>query len=153
MRATTSAARFRPMMITSVMVLLLITGALAGGCGGSGALTIDEVKLKPGDLQGWTLKKEIEVTVSNAAEGSIVKGLFEAGAVRIRDQYLEKDGKSLQVNFVEMKDPKGARQAEAMLKKAVGSVNTVGVRENMAVEVIGQPEDKELVVKQLNLTD
>jgi hypothetical protein len=153
MSANSSTIQPPALMITSMVVLMLITGVLAGGCGANGALTIDEAKLKPGDLQGWTIKKEIEVTADNAAKGSIVKELFEAGAVRIRDQYLEKDGKALQVNFVEMKDPKSARQAEAMLKKAVGSVNTIGVKENMAVEVIGQPEDKELVVKQLKLTD
>lgn len=151
MRQSTRSIGLRPLIVILMMVLLLIAGALAVGCGGP--LTIDKVKLKAGDLSGWTLKKEVEVTTSNAAESSIVKELFEAGAVRIRDQYFEKDGKALQVNFVEMKDPNGARQAEAMLKKAVGSVNTIGVKENMAVEVIGQPADKELVVQKLELSD
>ncbi len=151
MSQSMSTIRLRLLIVISMMVLLLIAGALAVGCGGS--LTIDKVKLKAGDLSGWTLKKEIEVTTSNAAESSIVKELFEAGAVRIRDQYFEKDGKALQVNFVEMKDPDGARQAEARLKKAVESVNTIGVKKNMAVEVIGQPADKELVVQRLELSD
>jgi hypothetical protein len=151
MSAAMSAIRMRALTTASTLLLLLLAVSLVVGCGGG--LTIDEVKLKAGDLDGWTITKEIEVTTGNAAEGSIVKELFEAGAVRIRDQYLEKDGKALQVNFVEMKDAKGAAEAAAMLKEAVGSVNTIGVKENMAVEVIGQPQDKELVVRQLELTD
>jgi hypothetical protein len=151
MGAISGRLRLLLLPLTSAALLLLIAVVLAAGCGGG--LAIDQVKLKAGDLNGWTLNKEIEVTTGNAAPGSIVKELFAAGAVRIRDQYLRKDGKALQVNFVEMKDSKGATQAAAMLKKAVGSVNTIGVKQNVAVEVIGQPEDKELVVKQLKLTD
>jgi hypothetical protein len=152
MSVALNALRIRVLRALSMFLLLLLAVILVVGCGGGG-LTVDEMKLKAQDLDGWTITKEIEVTTSNAAKGSIVKDLFEAGAVRIRDQYLEKDGKALQVNFVEMKDEKGAGEAAAMLKKAVGSVNTIGVKENMAVEVIGQPQDKEMVVQKLGLTD
>jgi hypothetical protein len=137
-----------------LLVLLVSVGALATGCGGTGGtLTINDIKLHSGDLKGWSLTEEVDATTSNAGPKSIVGDLFDAGAIRITNQVFEKDGKKLQVNFVQMKDADSARRAETMLKEVPGSMNTIEVKDNIAIEIIGTTADKELVVKKLGLSE
>ena len=45
------------------------------------------------------------------------------------------------------------KQAAAMLKDVPGTTNSIGVKNNIAVEIIGSPANKELVVKKLDLSD
>ena len=65
----------------------------------------------------------------------------------------DKGGTALQVNYVQMNDAVGAKQAAAMLKDVPGTTNSIGVKNNIAVEIIGSPANKELVVKKLDLSD
>lgn len=143
--------------ISSVVIILLavlITGVIELGCGGSGnTVTINEVKLKASGLPGWTLSEEVNATRANADPKSIIPQLFDAGAVRIVDQVFVNSGKRLQLNYVQMKDPEAAKKAAAMLKRVPGTTNTIGTTGNIAVEVIGAPVDKQLVVQKLTLTE
>ncbi len=132
-------------VIILLFLLILVSASLlfTAGCGeGGGNLTIDKVKLKASEIgEGWTLQEEIEVNTSNAAPGSVVTGIFELGAVRIINQVFVKDGVTLQVNLVEMRNPGDAAKAEELLRSVAGA-NTIGTRENMAVEIIGNATDK-----------
>ncbi len=132
---------------TVIMLFLLLTLVPASllftaGCGGGEDLTIDQVKLRASEIgEGWTLQEEIEVNISNASPGSVVTEMYELGAVRIINQVFVKDGATLKVNLVEMKNPEDAAKAEELLRSAAGA-NTIGIRENMAVEIIGNATDK-----------
>lgn len=128
--------------------LLVVVTLLASGCGGS-TTTIDTVKLEKSDLPGWTLVDETEVTTENAAPGSIIKELYDAGAVGILNQTFEKGGDRLQVNYVEMEDETGGGKAVSMLKEAVDGANTVVAKGNVAIEIIGTPADREMVEEKL----
>lgn len=140
-------------VVTCVAGLLLLAVALANGCGEgkSTTLTINEFKLKQSDLPGWTLTREVKGTRGSATAKNIIAQLFDAGAVGVIDQVFDKNGTGLQVNYVQMKDTDGANQAAVMLKDVPGTTNTIGVKNNIAVEIIGSPADKQLVVKNLGL--
>lgn len=143
----------RKPVFTLLLALFLATGFLAAGCGGSEeGLTIDEVKLEEADLPGWSLAEEVKATPENAAPKSIVKQLYDAGAVSILNQVFEKEGIKLQVNYVEMEDTAGGRQAEAMLEAAVGGTNFIGHKQNIAIELIGTVPDMGLAAGKLGLS-
>ena len=145
--------RSRRSMLALSLALLVAAGFLVAGCGGSEeSITVNQVKLEEADLPGWSLKEEVVATRSNAAEKSIVKQLYAAGAVTILNQVFEKDGRELQVNFVEMKDRPDARHAEAMLESAVGGTNYIGVKGNIAIEIIGTVSDMGLAAGKLGLS-
>jgi hypothetical protein len=125
---------------------------LTVGCGGqANDLTVEEVKLAEVDLPGWTLEEEVTATPENAAEGSVVKQLYDAGAVTILNQVFEKDGANLQVNYVQMESAEDANDAKAILDVAVGGKNTLGVEQNMAFEIIGSEADREMAAEELGL--
>ena len=137
-----NARRVASFLTLPVIVGMLLLGAVvAGGCGKSTTtnadLTIEELKLKKGDLPGWTLTKEVKGTRSSATEKNIIAQLYDAGAVAILNQVFDKAGTTLQVNYVQMNDAVGAKQAAAMLKDVPGTTNTIGVKNNIAVEIIG----------------
>ncbi len=135
------------------LALLAASALLAAGCGSSEEkLTINEVRLEKSDLPGWSLKEEVVATPKNADPKSIVKQLYDAGAVTILNQVFEKDGIKLQVNYVEMDDTMAGRQAEAMLEAAVGGTNYIGHKRNIAIEIIGLTPAISMAAKELGLS-
>jgi hypothetical protein len=132
---------------------MLLAGALVVGCGTQQrTLSINDVKLSEKDLHDWKLKEETTATPKNAAPKSIVKALYEAGAMTILNQVFVKDGRTLQVNYVQMKDGKDAERAEAMLEAAVNGTNYIGSKENLAIEIIGTMPDTSLAAQELGLS-
>lgn len=143
----------RKQLLAPLLVLFLAAGLLAAGCGSSEeTLTIDDVKLEADDMPGWSLAEEVKATPENAAPKSIVKQLYDAGAIDILNQVFERDGRRLQVNYVEMEDTAGGRQAEAMLEAAVGGTNYIGHDKNIAIELIGTVPDMGLAANKLRLS-
>lgn len=141
----------KKLAIPLFILVLGLTTTLVMGCGTSN-LTIHQVKLKASDIgPGWSLQSEIAATTENAAPGSVVKELYEAGAVGILDQYFENGSSKLQVNYVQMADTKGAAEAVRLLESAAGGLNTIGARQNMAFEIIGSPENRALAARALQI--
>lgn len=139
-------------ILGACLVLLSIAGILSAGCGSEErTLTINDVKLSEKDLPGWRLDEEIKATVQNAAKGSVVKELYDAGAVTILNQVFTKDGRRLQVNYVQMETTKDAEHAEAMLEAAVNGTNYIGNKDNLAIEIIGTMPDTTAAAKELGL--
>ena len=136
--------------IIALLMFSLIVTALVG-CG-VGNLNIDQVKLKASDLgSGWTLSQEVEATTANAAEGSVISRLYEAGAVRIINQIFVNDSEQLQVNLVQMDNSQDAKTAVKIINSVAGGVNTVGARQNIAVEIIGSPENRAMAAEALKI--
>lgn len=140
-------------MLALTLALLFAAGLLLVGCGtDEKTLTINEVKLEESDLPGWSLVEQVKATPANAAPKSIVKQLYDAGAIAVLNQVFEKEGRRLQVNYVEMEDTMAGRQAEAMLEAAVGGTNYIGHKDNIAIEIIGTVEDMGLAAGKLGLS-
>lgn len=142
--------------VVLLIALLILPAAcviLTSGCKDEEkTLTIKEVRLDEEDLKGYTLKEELYATRENAAPKSIVKELYDAGALKILNQSWEKDGRKLQINYVEMKDRQDGRHAEAMLEAAVGGANYIGSKDNIAIEIIGNDEDTGQAAAALSLS-
>ena len=135
------------------LVLALLPLALSSGCGSTErTVSIKDVKLDEQDLKGWKLKEEVTATPGNAAPKRIVPDLYKAGAVTVLNQVFVKDGRNLQINYVQMKNAKDAEHAEAMLEAAVNGTNYIGSRENLAIEIMGTMEDTTLAAKELSLS-
>lgn len=153
MRRGSSFFGFSGFLAVALLVSCAVPGMFAGGCGNrEKKLTINEVKLDEEDLEGYALNEETHATPRNAAPKSIVKDLYDAEAVNILNQVWEKDGRKLQINYVEMKDRQGGRHAEAMLEAAVGGANYIGSKNNIAIEVIGNDDDTGAAAAALSLS-
>jgi hypothetical protein len=59
---------------------------------------------------------------------------------------------TLQVNYVQMKDTAGGRDAEELLEAAVGGTNYIGHINNIAIELIGTVPDMGLAAQKLKLS-
>lgn len=134
--------------------LMLVLGAsLVAGCGAPAKvpLTISEVKLTKEDLPDWKLT-EVKATRENAAPKSVVEQLYDEGAVDILNQTFIKDGKKIQVNYVQMPDLEKGRWAESILEAAVGGTNYIGHKDNIAIEIIGDTPEMTIAAEKLNLS-
>ena len=78
--------------------------------------------------------------------------LYDEGAETILNQVFEKNGVTLQINYVQMEDTAAGRRAEAMLEAAVGGTNYIGHKRNIAIEIIGLTPDIGLAAKELGLS-
>ena len=136
--------------VLASLVFSLLAAAILG-CG-AGNLTINQVKPNSSDLgSGWKLSKEVEASTANAAAGSVIPQLFKAGAVRIINQTFTKDSEELQVNLVQMDNSQDATTAVKLLNSVAGGVNTIGAKQNIAVEIIGSPANRAAAAKALNI--
>ena len=136
-------------ILASLMFSLLVAALV--GCG-AGNLTINQVKLNASDLgSGWTLSREVEVSTANAAAGSVISQLYKAGAVRIINQIFVNGSEKLQVNLVQMDNSQDATTAVKLLNSVAGGVNTIGAKQNIAVEIIGSPANRAIAAKALNI--
>jgi hypothetical protein len=131
-----------------LLAVLAVFGSIVAGCGAPAEKpqTISQIKITKDEMPGWSLK-EVKATRNNADPKSIVNQLYDEGAVDILNQTFEKDGSKIQ-----MKDTTRGRWAESMLEAAVGGTNYIGSKGNIAIEIIGTPQDIGLAAGALNLT-
>jgi hypothetical protein len=134
-----------------VSLVFFLLAVVIIGCG-AGNLTINQVKLKASDLgSGWTLSEDVEVSTANATARSVVPQLYKAGAVRIINQIFTKDSEKLQVNLVQMDNPQDAATAVKLLNGVAGGVNTIGAKQNIAVEIMGSAANRAAAAKALDI--
>ncbi|MHB8896385.1 MAG: hypothetical protein ACYC99_14565 [Candidatus Geothermincolia bacterium] len=143
----------RKYTLVLLLAIFMVAGSIIAGCGAPAEKpqSISQIKITESEMPGWTLK-EVEATRDNADKKSIVAQLYDEGAVDILNQIFEQAGRKLQVNYVQMKDTAGGRWAESMLESAVGGTNYIGSKGNIAIEIIGTPQDTGLAAGALNLT-
>jgi hypothetical protein len=70
---------------------------------------------------------------------------------RITDVLFTKGSEKLQVNLVQMDNAQDAKAVVKLLDSVAGSVNTIGAKQNIAVEIMGSPANRAIAAKALNI--